>query len=111
MVYNYFWARHCLPLIPRGWTFARSKPQHVAAALEHLRVSREIHPLDTAPAEYITCTCLLAKAFHLMGELERSIQAYRYFGVWEVFRTGSVKSRLWRCSQKCSQEQGKGTLG
>ncbi|CAM9498108.1 unnamed protein product, partial [Ectocarpus fasciculatus] len=48
-----------------------------AAAIEHLNVAREIHPLDQAPAEYVTSTCLLAKAFHLTGEPERSIQAYR----------------------------------
>ncbi|CBJ25838.1 tetratricopeptide repeat domain protein [Ectocarpus siliculosus] len=48
-----------------------------AVAIEHLRVAREIHPLDQAPAEYVTSTCLLAKAFHLTGEPERSIQAYR----------------------------------
>ncbi|CAM9264513.1 unnamed protein product, partial [Ectocarpus sp. 12 AP-2014] len=48
-----------------------------AAAIEHLRVAREIHPLDQAPVEYVTSTCLLAKAFQLTGDPERSIQAYR----------------------------------
>ncbi|CAM9536199.1 unnamed protein product, partial [Scytosiphon promiscuus] len=50
---------------------------HVAVAIEHLNLSREIFPLDAAPAEYITCTCLLARAFHQAGESEKSVQAYR----------------------------------
>lgn len=44
-------------------------------------MSREVHPLNLAPAEYLTCTCLLARAFHLSGEPESSIQALRCMGI------------------------------
>ncbi|CAM9504925.1 unnamed protein product, partial [Hapterophycus canaliculatus] len=49
----------------------------IGTAIEHLQLSRKMCPLDAAPAEYITCTCLLARAFHQAGEPERSVQAYR----------------------------------
>lgn len=51
--------------------------QDVASAIKHLAAAREINTLEGAPADYITSTCLVAKAYHLQGEPEKSIDAYR----------------------------------
>ena len=51
--------------------------QDVTSAIKHLTAARGINTLEGAPADYITSTCLAAKAYHLMGEPEKSIEAYR----------------------------------
>lgn len=48
-----------------------------ASAIENLDLARKIHTLDSAPAEFITATCLLAEAYHQQGEMDKSIEAYR----------------------------------